>query len=125
MMSNIGSILTTTSPPRPWELQISRPAEGTLILRLAGSWRLEDGLPGLSEGEGRLEAGPPVRRLSFEAESITAWDSGLLSFVRKLMDEGQRRGILVDRGGLPEGAQGPLTPGRGRPHTRAGRGGEG
>ena len=121
-MSKIGSVLSTTSPPRPWELQVSRPAEGTLILRLAGSWRLEDGLPGLSEVEGRLEAGPPVRRLSFEAESITAWDSGLLSFVRKLMDEGQRRGILVDRGGLPEGAQVLLTLAAAVPASETGHG---
>ncbi len=104
-MSKIKSILTMTSPSRPWELQVSRPAEGTLILRLAGSWRLEDGLPGLSEVQAKLEPGPPVRRLSFEAGGITAWDTGLLTFVRKLMDEGKRRGIEVDRRGLPEGAQ--------------------
>jgi len=76
-----------------------------MVLRLAGSWRLEDGLPRLSDVEGMLEAGPPVRQLGFEAERITAWDSGLLTFVRKLMDAGKRQGIEVDRSGLPEGAQ--------------------
>ena len=94
-----------TSPSRPWELQVIHPAEGTLVLRLAGSWRLEDELPGVSEVEGKLEAEQPVRRLSFEAGDVTAWDSGLLTFVRKLMDVGKRRGIEVDRSGLPEGAQ--------------------
>ncbi len=108
-MSKIGSILPIASLSQPWELHVTRPAEGTILLHMAGSWRLEDELPGLSEVQGKLEPGPPVRRLSFEAGGITAWDSGLLTFVRKLMDEGQRRGILVDRGGLPQGAQLLLT----------------
>ncbi len=77
-----------------------------MVLRLAGSWRLENKLPGaLLEVREALDAGQPVRRLSFEAGGVTGWDSGLVTFVRKLMDEGQRRGIEVDRGGLPEGAQ--------------------
>jgi phospholipid/cholesterol/gamma-HCH transport system permease protein len=76
-----------------------------MVLHLAGSWRLEDRLPGVSEVERGLEAGPPVRRLVFEARSVSAWDSGLLTFVRKLLDEGKRRGFEVDRGDLPEGAQ--------------------
>jgi phospholipid/cholesterol/gamma-HCH transport system permease protein len=104
-MSTIGSMLTTTSSPRPWELQVSRPAEGTLVLRLAGSWRLEDRLPGALEVQRELQVGQPVRRLSFEAGDVTAWDSGLLTFVRKLMDVGKQRGFEVDRSGLPEGAQ--------------------
>jgi phospholipid/cholesterol/gamma-HCH transport system permease protein len=76
-----------------------------MVLRLAGSWRLEDRLPGALEVQRELQVGQPVRRLSFEAGDVTAWDSGLLTFVRKLIDEGTRRGIEVDRGGLPEGAQ--------------------
>ena len=94
-----------TSPSRPWELHVSHPAEGTLVLRLAGSWRLEDGLPGVSEVQGKLEAEQPVRRLSLEAGDVTVWDSGLLTFVRKLMDVGKRLGFEVDRSGLPKGAQ--------------------
>jgi phospholipid/cholesterol/gamma-HCH transport system permease protein len=77
-----------------------------MVLRLEGSWRLEDKLPSaFMEVRRELEAGGPVRRLTFEAGGVTAWDSGLLTFVRKLMDEGKRQGIEVDRGGLPEGAQ--------------------
>jgi phospholipid/cholesterol/gamma-HCH transport system permease protein len=76
-----------------------------MVLRLAGSWRLENRLPGALEMQRELQVGQPVRRLSFEAGSITAWDTGLLTFVRRLMDEGKRRGFEVDRSGLPEGAQ--------------------
>jgi phospholipid/cholesterol/gamma-HCH transport system permease protein len=108
-MSHNGSTPTTATPSRRWELHVSRPAEGTLVLRLAGSWRLEDRLPSALEVQRELQAGPPVRRLTFEAGSITAWDTGLLTFVRKLMDEGKRRGIEVDRRGLPEGAQSLLS----------------
>ena len=93
-----------------------------MILRLAGSWRLEDRLPGLSEVERSLEAGPPVRRVTFEAGGVTAWDTGLLTFVRKLMDESKRRGIEVERGGLPEGAQRLLNLATAVPAKETGRG---
>ncbi len=76
-----------------------------MVLRLAGSWRLEDRLPGALEVQRELQVGQPVRRLSFEAGDVTAWDSGLPTFVRKLMDIGKRRGIEVDRSDLPQGAQ--------------------
>ncbi len=93
-----------------------------MVLRLAGSWRLEDRLPGVSEVRGKIEPGPPVRRLSFEAGGITAWDTGLLTFVRKLMDEGRRLGIEVDREGLPQGAQLLLTLATAVAATDTGRG---
>jgi phospholipid/cholesterol/gamma-HCH transport system permease protein len=104
-MAEVGSSIAVATSSRPWELHLSRAAEGTLVLRLAGSWRLEDKLPGASEVQRQLEAGPPVRRLTFDAGGVSAWDTGLLTFVRKVMDEGKRRGFEVDRGGLPQGAQ--------------------
>ena len=104
-MAEPGTTLATATPSRSWELQISRPAEGTLVLRLAGSWRLEDKLPRPADVQRQLEGGPPARRLTFETAGVTAWDTGLLTFVRKLMDEGKRRGFEVDCGGLPQGAQ--------------------
>jgi phospholipid/cholesterol/gamma-HCH transport system permease protein len=76
-----------------------------VVLRLAGSWRLENRLPGALAVQRKLQVGQPVRRLSFEAGGVTAWDSGLLTFVRKLMDVAKRGGIQVDRSGLPKGAQ--------------------
>ncbi len=93
-----------------------------MVLRLAGSWRLENRLPGVSEVEWGIDAGRPVRRLAFEARSVTAWDSGLLTFVRKLMDEGTRWGVEVDRSGLPEGAQRLLDLATAVPAKETGRG---
>jgi phospholipid/cholesterol/gamma-HCH transport system permease protein len=104
-MAEAGSNVAMATSSRPWELHVTRAAEGTLVLRLAGSWRLEDKLPDVSEVQRELEGGPPVRRLGFESGGVTAWDTGLLTFVRRLIDEGKRRGIEVDRGGLPQGAQ--------------------
>jgi phospholipid/cholesterol/gamma-HCH transport system permease protein len=80
-----------------------------MVLHLAGSWRLENQLPGVLEVHRTFDAWPPVHRLTFEAGAVTAWDSGLLTFVRKLMDEAKRRGIEVDRQGLPQGVQGLLN----------------
>ena len=46
-----------------------------------------------------------TRRLAFDAREVTAWDSGFLVFVLKLVEAGTARGITVDRSGLPEGVR--------------------
>ena len=51
----------------------------------------------------RLNASPPVRRLAFEAQALTAWDSPLLTLLRQVMEASAQRQIVVDQQGLPEG----------------------
>ncbi len=86
------------------ELRFEGPDAGTLRARLAGSWRLRDGLPGAPEVWRRVEAGG-VRRLSLDGAAIEAWDTGLLNFLAGVVDHCRSRQIEVDWEGLPEGAR--------------------
>jgi len=86
-------------------LELDCPTSDTLRVRLTGTWRLHEQLPSAGEIDHVLAESRDLRRVVFDTSGLIAWDSGLLTFVRKLMDEGERRGIEVDRGGLPEGAQ--------------------
>jgi phospholipid/cholesterol/gamma-HCH transport system permease protein len=93
----------------PWTLAFDRAAGDTLVVRLAGRWGLADGLPPVTDVEAAARAGPPVRRLAFDAAAVTAWDTGLLTFVRPLQAWGAAAGVEVDPSGLPEGARRLLT----------------
>jgi ABC-type transporter Mla maintaining outer membrane lipid asymmetry permease subunit MlaE len=48
------------------------------VVRLAGSWEIEDGLPAMTEFQQQLDVTPRVRRLIFDAHDLTAWDSGTM-----------------------------------------------
>jgi phospholipid/cholesterol/gamma-HCH transport system permease protein len=86
-------------------MHVSRPTTETLLLHLAGHWRLQNGLPSADDFTKQLEGEPRLSRLRFETQDITSWDSGLLTFLRKVEDVCQRRQITVDRGGLPDGVR--------------------
>ena len=87
------------------ELQCSRPTDDTLLVRLAGSWKISTGVPAVTEVLQHLEATPRVRRLTFETHDLTGWDSGLLTFLRQVVEQGTHRQISVDQSGLPEGVR--------------------
>ena len=89
----------------PPQLQVTRAADDTLLVQLAGSWRLQDELPDATEVQQHLETGPAVRRMAFDAQGITAWDTGLLTFLLALIRQNQERQIETDQTALPEGMQ--------------------
>jgi phospholipid/cholesterol/gamma-HCH transport system permease protein len=86
-------------------LSFGRPAVDTLCVRLAGTWSMHVELPSTTEVHPQLEAEPKVRRLIFEAQELTGWDSGLLTFLLKLSELCAQRHIEVDHAGLPQGVQ--------------------
>ena len=89
----------------PTALRCSRPADGALQIQLVGSWTLADALPGAEEVEREVESGGPVRRVTFDSAGVANWDTGLLTFLRRLVLDLQGRDIAVDESGLPEGAR--------------------
>ena len=93
---------TTATPGRPpWEVTVERLGHDACVVRLAGSWRLRDRLPRGSEILRALGSAPGVRRLTFDTARLGAWDTGLLTFIRHLIDECNRAGLEVDHSGLP------------------------
>src|SRR5262245_11081985 len=82
-----------------------QPASGTLLVRLAGSWRLGEKLPSPDDVRRQVELMPGVRRMVFDTWGIVGWDSSLLTFLGKIIDENDQSHIDTDRTGLPGGVQ--------------------
>ncbi len=85
------------------QLHVSRLSDDTLLVRLSGSWRMQDGIPTAAEMQPRLETEPTVRRMAFHTQDVTAWDTGLLTFLLKLIRQNQQRQIETDQTALPDG----------------------
>jgi len=66
---------------------------------------MRDELPEADALERLLPADAGVRGVAFDSQGISAWDTGLPVFMRKLQNLAARRGMAVDLGGLPEGAR--------------------
>ena len=90
--------------PARCEVLADPSAGDTIRLRLSGSWRLTGSLPAASEVEKKLTGRAGVRRVAFDAHGITDWDSGLLTFLRRLETSLVGAELQVDTTGLPEGA---------------------
>jgi phospholipid/cholesterol/gamma-HCH transport system permease protein len=64
------------------------------------------GLPSPGRVREEAEGGEaPVRRIVFDTSGVTDWDSGLLTFVRRVLQSCSARQIEADRSGLPEGVR--------------------
>ena len=113
-----------TTVERQWTLHIAHPTPPIACVELAGVWRKEDRLPDPSEVWREIDGGPPVHRLTFDARGVTEWDSGLVTFAIKLLDEAKARAIESDRAGLPDGAQRLLHLAEAVPERQTGRAGD-
>lgn len=86
-------------------LAFARAVDGSLVLRLSGSWRLEDGVPPPAAVEQALGQSPGARGISYDAAHLGAWDSAVLTFLRRVERISRERGLVEDRSGLPQGIQ--------------------
>src|SRR6516165_7703639 len=80
-----------------------RPTSEMLLVRLSGTWRVSAELPPIANALKEISSNPSIRKVAFDSSGVTGWDSGLLTFLTKLIAETERRGIEADRAGLPEG----------------------
>lgn len=91
--------------PTQRSLGCEQSAADAVLLRLGGRWRLEDAVTGPDDVRRYLDAHPSVRRMAFDTAGLTAWDSGLLIFLGKVLAEAEVRGIASDCAGLPDGVR--------------------
>ena len=61
--------------------------------------------------------------MAFDAAGITAWDSGLVTFVLKLLREVAKLGVDANRDGLPDGVQRLVALAEAVPERETGRSG--
>ena len=85
------------------KLAFDRADDATLMVRLSGPWHLSRDLPPVSLVIPELQKQPVPKRLSYDTSSLTAWDSGLVSFLLEVDSLCRQRGIKDDREGLPAG----------------------
>ena len=81
------------------------PDDGTLLLRLSGGWKAQEGLPSASEALKEIKAATGVQRVTFDTSGLTAWDSGLITFLLKVIEVCTQSNIEVDTSGLPRGVK--------------------
>jgi phospholipid/cholesterol/gamma-HCH transport system permease protein len=85
------------------EISFSQPDKGTLLVRLTGSWKTGAHLPASDEVYPHLQAAKGIRRLGFETDRITDWDSSLLTFLMDVYDYCSANKIVLEKDGLPPG----------------------
>lgn len=91
--------------PDQGTLYLSKTAEDTLLIELAGIWNLRRSIPPDTHIETDMEANLPVGKIVFSANKLDSWDSGLLILLMRVFRFSLARGIPVDSQGLPEGIQ--------------------
>ena len=85
------------------ELVFDRPAHDTLLVRLKGNWTIGHKLPSGGEVQGQVESDPAIKQITFDAGELSGWDSGLLSFLTKIINQCAKKNITINQEGLPEG----------------------
>lgn len=87
------------------KISFSQLKNKTMLVQLTGSWKIGQDLPAAVEVQRHIEAWPEIEQIAFNTESLSGWDSSLLTFLIKVFDNCTRIKIHVDKNGLPEGVQ--------------------
>ncbi len=88
----------------PAQLGIEQEKNSAVLLRLTGSWRLRDPLPTADSVEQAIiSAGGGT--IVFDATQLTAWDTGLLTFLTHVQSLAGQHEMDFDRAGLPDGVR--------------------
>jgi phospholipid/cholesterol/gamma-HCH transport system permease protein len=77
----------------------------TLLIKLSGDLRISAGLLSTNEVASQLTIHPDIARINFGVSQELKWDSGLISFLLKLIRECGHKNIHVAREGLPKESQ--------------------
>src|SRR5512138_1558902 len=105
MMRHRTEDATRATGARAWQLAVDQPDPTTLRVGLTGAWRLDAGLPSPAEVRERAAAVPGLQRMALDGAGITAWDSGLLTFLMRVAADNAQAGIATDPAGLPPGVR--------------------
>jgi phospholipid/cholesterol/gamma-HCH transport system permease protein len=113
--------MTSSAVERAWTLDVDHPTSQVARVELAGVWRNENRLPDPDEIWSKIRTGSGIDRLTFDTSRVTDWDSGLVTFAIKVLQEARARGIVGDQAGLPDGAQRLLHLAQAVPERQTGR----
>ncbi len=87
------------------ELYLTKQDDHKLLLRLEGQWSIGQNIPSFSQVHKEIEHTKDIRKIFFDAEQLSGWDSSLLTFLVRLDGYTKDLAIDTDKRGLPEGVQ--------------------
>ncbi len=87
------------------DITFSLSPEGDLLIHVLGDWRMREQVPSVEKVDEQLTSGSKVLRVLFDTKELKGWDSGLLTFLMKVMERCSEKKISLDKRGLPQGVQ--------------------
>ncbi|MCP4746814.1 MAG: ABC transporter permease [Desulfobacteraceae bacterium] len=90
------------------KLDILYPCPDTIKINFSGQWQTGRQIPSRPDIE-KLTQDGAIRKLQFESNGLTFWDSSVVVFVSGILKQCEPAGITVDQTGLPSGAKRLLT----------------
>ncbi len=66
---------------------------------------ISSGIPCFSDVRLYLSDHPDIKKVTFDISQLLKWDSGFVSFIFELVREAEKKGVMIERHGLPEGVQ--------------------
>lgn len=98
--------------PVPPLAELEPRPDGRVMLRLSGTWRLDQAPPLVEDLLARLDALPLPRALAFDCTGLADWDSALVAYLVAVIvharDQAGQGALDLDQSGLPEVVQGLL-----------------
>ena len=85
------------------EINFNRQSDDTLLIILSGNCTIAGRVPSFSEVQQHFESASPLRRVTFNAEELSGWDSSLLTFLITVFNKCKTGNIRTDADSLPAG----------------------
>ena len=84
------------------EVSFETVGDGTLVVQLSGTWRLQNNPASASPVQSAI-ASSRIRRIRFDSKALSSWDSSILMFLLKVTELCRQKNIVTEREGLPNG----------------------
>ena len=88
--------------PGPCEIYYDHPGDDTLLVGLKGKWIIGEEVPAAEAVQQQISSHRSIRQITFDTAQLSGWDSALLTFLIKVVQQTQQNNIEIDQGGLPQ-----------------------
>ena len=87
------------------DMVLQKLSDDTMMVIFTGSWMLSRKRPSAEELQEKLMSITSISRITFDTQQLEEWDSGLLTFLKRLRKYCHEKNIEIDSSGLPQGAR--------------------
>ena len=91
--------------PGPCEIYYDQTSDDTLLVRLKGQWIIGEEVPAAEAVQQEISSHRSIRQIAFDTAQLNNWDSALLTFLIKVVQQTQQNNIEIDQDGLPQGVK--------------------